>query len=65
MWQTIVTVILLVGAAVYTARHFLRVYRTGNDGACSGCSSECCGAAPRRDSEGPGSCEEKERWRNP
>lgn len=51
MWQTIATVIVLVGAAVYLARHFLRVYRTGNDSTCSGCSG-CCGAK----SDADGTC---------
>jgi hypothetical protein len=45
MWQTIATIILLVGAAVYVARHFLKVYRTGNDSACSGCS--CSGSCKK------------------
>jgi hypothetical protein len=42
MWQTIVTVILFLGAAAYVGRHFLRVFRTGNDCTCSGCSSSGC-----------------------
>ena len=50
MWQTIVTVIVLIAAAVYVTRHFLRVYRTGNDPMCSGCSSSgCCGGKPDLD----------------
>ena len=50
MWQTIATVIVLVGAAIYAARHFLKVYRTGSDSGCTGCS--CCGAKP----EAGGTC---------
>ncbi|MDA8306209.1 MAG: FeoB-associated Cys-rich membrane protein [Deltaproteobacteria bacterium] len=50
MWQTIVTIIVLVGAAIFVARHFLKVYRTGSDPGCSGCSgSGCCGAKPDAD----------------
>ncbi|MGV8074265.1 MAG: FeoB-associated Cys-rich membrane protein [Syntrophobacteraceae bacterium] len=43
MWQTIVTVFVLIAAAVYVVRHFLRIYRTGKDCTCSGCpSSKSC-----------------------
>ncbi len=44
MWQTIVTLAVLLLAVVFVARHFFRVFQTGNDCACSGCSSSgCCG----------------------
>ncbi|MHC1745100.1 MAG: FeoB-associated Cys-rich membrane protein [Syntrophobacteraceae bacterium] len=39
MWQTILTVIVLLGALVFVARHFFKVFQTGSDCACSGCSS--------------------------
>ncbi len=52
MWQTIATIIVLVCAAVYAARHFLKVYRTGNDPGCSGCScSGCCEEKRNKDSD--------------
>ena len=49
MWQTLVTIILLAGAAIYVARHFLKVYRTGNDSCCTGCSS--CGCSGKSNGE--------------
>jgi hypothetical protein len=52
MWQTIVTLILFLVAAIYVARHFLRVFRTGSDCSCSGCSSSgCCAAQSRQQTE--------------
>jgi hypothetical protein len=42
MLQTIAIAILLIGAVAYIIRHFLKIYRTGSDCGCSGCSSSCC-----------------------
>ncbi|MDR3566889.1 MAG: hypothetical protein P4L43_02560 [Syntrophobacteraceae bacterium] len=53
MWQTIATVVLLVVAAIFLVRHFLKVYRTGVDSGCSGCScSGGCGEKPGADRTG-------------
>ncbi len=61
MLQTIGMLVLLVVAVVYVSRHFLKVYRTGNDPSCTGCSSSDCrgGKHPEEDhetTEGSGSC---------
>ena len=40
MWQAILTIALLIGAAAFAIRHFTRV--TGNDCTCSGCSTAGC-----------------------
>ena len=49
MWQTIATIVLLVGAAVMLARHFLRIYRSGGASGCSGCS--CSGGCGEKNRE--------------
>ena len=46
MWQTLLLVTVLGGAAVYLIRHFMNIYRTGSDCTCSGCSSGCCAGKP-------------------
>ncbi len=62
MWQTIVTLVLLAGAAVFLVRHYLRVYRTGNDSGCTGCScSGACGAKLDADSTRSSRSEEQNR----